>query len=428
MVGEEIYELAKELSPILTSISGPGLRKFLETIKSHIPQLEIGGFPSGSKCFDWTVPLEWKIDEAYIQELETGNIVVDLRNHNLHVVNYSIAIDQVLTFEELEKHLHYREDLPNAIPYITSYYNPYWGFCISYEQYKRLNRNSKYRVVIKSEHYPGYVNYGELYVPGKEDKEVVFSTYVCHPSMGNNELSGPSLTTFLAKIVLDKRGENRLSYRFLFLPETIGSICYISKNLERLKSKVIAGFVITCVGDPGKFSYIPSRYGNTLADKVALNLLDYEIVDYRRYTYLDRGSDERQYCSPGVDLPFCSITRTKYGEYKEYHTSLDDLNFITANALEESYNFYSKIIDTLENNFVYVASQPCEPQLGKRGLYHNVSDGTISDFYKTILDFLSYADGKNDLIDIANHIRKPAYRLIGVANLLKEHGLIRRFE
>lgn len=428
MVGEEIYKLAKELSPILTSISGPGLRKFLETIKSHIPQLEIGGFPSGSKCFDWTVPLEWKIDEAYIQELETGNIVVDLKNHNLHVVNYSIPVDQVLTFEELEKHLHYREDLPNAIPYITSYYSPYWGFCISYEQYKRLNRNSKYRVVIRSEHYPGYVNYGELYVPGKEDKEVVFSTYVCHPSMGNNELSGPSLTTFLAKRVLDKRGENRLSYRFLFLPETIGSICYISKNLERLKSKVIAGFVITCVGDPGKFSYIPSRYGNTLADKVALNLLDYEIVDYRRYTYLDRGSDERQYCSPGVDLPFCSITRTKYGDYKEYHTSLDDLNFITPDALEESYNFYSNIIDTLENNFVYVASQLCEPQLGKRGLYHNISDGTISDFYKIILDFLSYADGKNDLIDIANHIRKPAYRLIGVANLLKEHGLIRRVE
>lgn len=422
MKGLEIYELAKRLYPIRTSLAGEGTREFLRVIKEYIPAMEIRCVRSNSKCFDWTVPPEWHLEEAYIEELPSGRRVVDTKWHNLHVVMYSVAVDKVMSFEELKNHLYYREDLPDAIPYVTSYYHPHWGFCLTYKQFLSMNPESKYRVVIKSKHIQGCLNYGELIVRGETDKEVLFSTYICHPSMGNNELSGPALTTFLAKYVMEK--PRKLTYRFVFVPETIGSICYISKHLEELKEKTIAGFVVTCVGDEGRFSFIPSRHGNTLADRVALNLLKYEVGNFRAYSFLDRGSDERQYNWPGVDLPVASVTKTKYGEYKEYHTSLDDLNFINPSGLNQSYEFYTKIIDVLEHNAKYKSTTLCEPHMSKRGLYHTISHVNYSKSVKIMMDFMTYADGYKDLVEIADTIMVSAYSLIEVANTLKKEGLI----
>jgi len=423
-VGEDIYELVKRLFPIHRSITGKGFRESLRIIKEYLPEIEIGSIRSGERCFDWTVPEEWDIEEAYIEELPSGKRVVDIRDNNLHIVSYSEPFEGILTFEELEKHLHYREDLPDAIPYVTSYYHRTWGFCLSYNQFKSLDRSKKYRVVIRSSLFKGELNWGEVYIPGNTDKEVVFSTYLCHPSMANNELSGPALCTFLGRYIKSKE-RRKLSYRILFLPETIGSICYISRNLKRLKEKVIAGFVVTCVGDDREFSYLPSRYGNTLADKLALNILEHHTSGFKRYSFLDRGSDERQYCSPGVDLPFCSVMRSKYGEYLEYHTSLDNLELVSPSGLEGSYDIYTKMIDVLENNSVYVTTTLCEPQMSRRNLYHKISHLGWSGFTKLMMDFLAYADGLNDLIDIANIIGKSAYELIEVKDILLKHGLLR---
>jgi len=371
-IGEDIYNLIKKLFPINRSITGKGFRKSLRIIQEYVPNLKIKSIKSGERCFDWTVPKEWDVKDAYIEEYPTGKKIVDFKDNNLHLVSYSIPVEGIFSFEELEKHLHYRKDLPDAIPYVTSYYKEYWGFCLTYNQFKTLDKSKKYKVVIKSKLFEGKLNYGEVILKGKSKKEIFFSTYLCHPSMANNELSGPALATFLIKYLQEK--ENRkYTYRFIFIPETIGSICYLSKNLKKMKKNIIAGFVLTCVGDEGKFSYIPSRYGDTLADKVALNILNHHTNGFKKYSYLDRGSDERQYCSPGIDLPVCSVMKSKYGEYKEYHTSLDNLDFVSAKGLEESFNIYTKIIEVLENNNFYKTTVLCEPQMGKRGLYHQIS-------------------------------------------------------
>ena len=285
-IGKKMHNFIKRLFPICRSITGKGVRETLNIIKEYVPELKIESIKSKTKCFDWEVPLEWDIEEAYIED-SNGNKIVDFKNHNLHIVNYSVAVDKKISFDELEKHLHYRKDLPEAIPYVTSYYKSYWGFCLSYNQYKNLNRNGKYKVYIKSKHFEGELNYGEVIIEGKTKKEIFFSTYICHPSLANDNLSGPALATFLINYVKSLKNR-KYTYRFIFIPETIGSICYLSKNLKTLKENVIAGFVLTCVGDEGKFSYIPSRHG--------INLLNCEIQDYIKYTYSNRGSNERQYC------------------------------------------------------------------------------------------------------------------------------------
>lgn len=424
-VGQEMHDLIRRLFPINRSITGKGFRKSLSIIKEYMPDLEIKEISSGEKCFDWTVPMEWDIEEAFIEDLETGKRIVDFKNHNLHVVGYSKPIDIVLDYQELVKHLHYREDLPEAIPYATSYYKDYWGFCIRYSEFLKLDKGKKYRAVIKSEFTKGVLNYGEAFVKGATEKEIIFSTYLCHPSMANNELSGPALAVYLYNYI-KKKQNLKYGYRFVFVPETIGSICYISKNLENLKKNVVAGFVLTCCGDEGVFSYVPSRYGNTLADKVVLNLLRFEVGDFKKYSFLDRGSDERQYCAPGVDLPVCSVMKSKYGEYKEYHTSLDDLNFVTPKGLEESYNFYVKVIEVLENNAFCVSKILCEPHMSSRGLYHTLSHIGIEKKTKLMMDFLAYADGKNDLIDIANILGVSAFRLIEIKDILLKHQIIEK--
>jgi len=419
----DIYNFCKEIFPINRSITGKGVRDTLEIIQREIPNLTIHQVPTGKKCFDWTVPKEWNVAEAYIIAPD-GKKICNFNNNNLHLMGYSVPVDLTLEFEDLEDHLHSLPDLPDAIPYVTSYYYENWGFCISHNERKLLKKGN-YRIFIDSSLTEGVLTYGELLVKGKTKEEVFFSTYVCHPSMGNNEVSGPSVTTYLSKYI-QSIPSPRYSYRIVFIPETIGSIAYISKNLEKMKENIVAGFNVTCVGDNNNYSYMPSRNGETLSDKVSRHILRNKTQEFKEYSFLERGSDERQYCYPGVDLPVCSVMRTKYGEYKEYHTSLDDLNFISMDGLNGAYDIYVAMINALEKNFTYINRTLCEPQLGKRGLYPNTSTKSSNSIVKTMMDLLTYCDGNLDLISVAELIKRPVFDLYNLVDTLESKGVIRR--
>ena len=418
-LGKEMYGWAVDLFPINRSLTGDGVRQTLQYIKNIIPEMEIKEVPSGTKCFDWTVPQEWNCDDAYILDPD-GNKICDFKVNNLHVVGYSTPIDKEVDLEELKEHLYWIEDQPTAIPYITSYYSPRWGFCLSFNEFKKLKKGT-YKVKINSELIDGSLTYGEVKLRGESDKEIFLSTYVCHPSMANNELSGPVVTTALVKFIKSLK-DRKYSYRIVFIPETIGSITYISRNIDDMKKNIIAGFNISCVGDDRCFSYIPSRYGNSLSDKVSKHVL--KNIDYVEYSFLDRGSDERQYCSPGVDLPIATICRTKYGQYPEYHTSLDDLTLITPNGLYGGYEKLMKAIELLEKNNYYKVNVSCEPQLGKRGLYPTISTKETGAIVRDMMNFIAYADGNNDLIDIANIIGVQAEDLYDIVDDMKRANLI----
>ena len=418
-IGQEMYDWAVNLFPINRSLTGDGVRQTLQYIKSIIPELEVNEVPSGSKCFDWVIPEEWNCVNGYIIGPD-GNKICDFKKNNLHVVGYSKPIDKEIEFEELIDHLHYLEDQPTAIPYITSYYSPRWGFCLSFNEFQKL-RKGTYKVKIDSELKHGNLTYGEIKLKGNSEKEIFLSTYVCHPSMANNELSGPVVTTALIKFIKSLKNR-KYSYRIIFIPETIGSIMYISKNIDDMKNNIIAGFNITTIGDDRNYSYIPTRYGNTLSDKVSKHVLQDE--DYVEYSFLDRGSDERQYCSPGVDLPIATICRTKYGEYPEYHTSLDDLAVISPSGLFGGYEKIKKAIELIEKNNYYKVNFLCEPQLGRRGLRSTLSTKKNLDIEMIMMNFIAYADGKNDLIDIANIIGVQAEELFDIVDKLKTSKLI----
>jgi len=420
---QEMYQLLIRLFPICRSITGNGVRQTLNIIKEFIP-LEIQEVPTGTKAFDWIVPNEWNIRDAFIQD-EKGKKIVDFKKNNLHVVGYSSPIDKWVTLSELQEHLFSSEEQPDAIPYITSYYAERWGFCIAHNE--RLNlTDARYRVYIDSDLGPGYLSYGEYIVRGELNKEVFISTYICHPSMANNELSGPIVATFLGKWIASQ--PRKYTYRIIFIPETIGSIVYLSENLEVLKRDVIAGFNVSCVGDDRIYSYVPSRYGNTLADKVALNILSFKHPDFIKYSFLDRGSDERQYCSPGIDLPLVTLCRSKYGKYPEYHTSLDNLKLVTPEGLSGSYDLLKNCIELLEHNARYRITCYGEPQLGTRGLYPNLSTKSSGASVKVMMDFIAYADGSNDLIDISNIIKVPVWKLYPIVDLLVKANLILKDE
>ncbi len=378
--------------------------------------------PSGTNVFDWTVPKEWNIRGGYI-ETPDGEKIIDFKNTNLHILGYSTPINQIISREELLEHIYTLPDQPDIIPYVTSYYSERWGFCMSEKQKQALDQE-KYHVVIDSSLENGHLTYGEVILPGESQEEVFFSTYICHPSMANNELSGPVVVTNLIKYIqsLSKR---HYTYRFVFIPETLGSIVYLSRNLEKMQKNVKAGFVVTCVGDDRAYSYVASRYANTLADKVAKNVLKHHAPDYVSYSFLARGSDERQYCSPGVDLPVCSICRTKYGKYPEYHTSADNLSLISEAGLQGAFDVYRKICEALELNYFYKINCKCEPQLGKRGLYPTISmKGGLYDEVRIMTNFLAYADGTNDLIDISNIINQPIERIAPFLGKLIDNQLI----
>jgi aminopeptidase-like protein len=392
----EMYEFLARLFPICRSITGDGVRETLSHISDLGLPLVIREIPSGTQVFDWSVPQEWNIREAYIEH-ESGVRIVDFADSNLHVVGYSVPVDCVLSLEDLQCHLHSIEGQPEAIPYVT-YYERNWGFCLTHAQRESLPEG-KYRVHIDSTLEDGSLTYGELIVKGQTQDEVLISTYVCHPSMANNELSGPVIACYLAKWLLE--ASPKMTYRFVFLPETIGAIAFLSRNLEWLKCHMIAGFNLTCLGDEGSYSYVASRYGVTLADRVAEYVGNTTSPSFSSFSFLERGSDERQYCAPGVDLPLVTLCRSKFGTYPEYHTSLDDLSFVTPAGLAGGYRYVKACIEAVDNNVVPVASCLGEPQLGKRGLYPALSKKGSASASTGMLNVLAYADGGNDLLDIA---------------------------
>jgi len=420
-IADAMYQWATDLFPISRSITGDGVRQTLNYLQSINPEINIIEVPSGTKAFDWVVPDEWNIRDAYIEDSH-GQKIVDFKNSNLHVVGYSEPVDKVMALHELQQHLYSLPEQPDAIPYVTSYYQRRWGFCLTEKQRSCLQPGN-YHVVVDSTLQPGSLTYGEVILPGREDKEIFFSTYVCHPSMANNELSGPVVTNALLGY-LKSLPERRYTYRIIFIPETIGSIVYLAKNFGQMKKNMIAGFVVTCVGDNRTYSYLPSRLGSTLADRVTEHVLKYHASEYIKYSFLDRGSDERQYCSVHVDLPVCSVMRSKYGTYTEYHTSLDDMNVISPDGLYGSYQALKKCITLLEENYTWQITCCCEPQLGKRGLYPMLSTKDSGRQVKTMMNILAYADGEHNLLQLADKINESALQCLTIIRELERHGLL----
>jgi aminopeptidase-like protein len=422
MSGVDIYALAKRLWPINRSITGDGVRETLRIIKEQLPTLLIHELPSGTPVFDWNIPKEWRVRDAYIIA-PCGTKFCEFKKNNLHLVGYSTPVRATLSLSDLKKNLYTLPDQPNAIPYITSYYEERWGFCLKHEDFLKLV-DGKYEIFIDSELFDGSLTYGELFIPGELKDEVFLSTYVCHPSMANNELSGPCVTTFIAKELLKKN--RKYSYRIVFVPETIGSIAYLSQNIDQLKSKVIAGFNVSCVGDNRAYSYLPSRCGSTLSDLVAKHVLRNIDPSYSIYSWGDRGSDESQYCAPGVDLPIASIMRTKYGQFPEYHTSLDDLfSVVTPPGLEGGFEALWRAIEALEQHCFPKVTVFCEPQLGKRGLYPTLSTKSGNPEVRLMMDLITWSDGHRSLIEIADLCSCPVWDLYPIMEKLGEHGLIK---
>lgn len=422
MIGNEIHDFACKLWPLNRSITGEGVRETLKEINEILPALKVHAVPSQTKVFDWIVPKEWLVKEAYIIT-PSGEKICDFSKNNLHLLGYSVPFRGEVSLDELKEHLYTLPDQPNAIPYITSYYKERWGFCLTQEQYDALAVGN-YRVHIDTQLVDGVLNFGELFIKGKCEKEIFLSTYICHPSMANNELSGPAVVTFLAKWLMEMHNLE-YSYRIVFIPETIGAITYLSINHEVMKEKIFAGFNISCVGDDRSYSYLPSRAGDTISDVIANHVLKWIDPNFKSYTWFDRGSDERQYCSPGIDLPIASIMRTKYGEYPEYHTSLDDLeNVVTPKGLNGGYWAIRRAIEALERNKRYKATVLCEPQMGKRGLYPTLSTKTSGKQVRLMMDFISLCDGHSSLVQIADKLNIPIWSLYELADNLERHSLI----
>jgi len=401
------YNIAKKkLYPLTRSLTGKGVRSTLKIIQKEFPKLKIKKLKSGAKVFDWNIPPEWNVSNAYVID-KHNNKIIDFKKMNLHLVGYSTPIKKYVSKEELFKNLYFLKSLPKAIPYITSYYKRRWGFCVSYLQYKNLDKqyssNDKFKVVIDSSlDKKGNLNYGELILKGKSKKEILISTYICHPSMANNELSGPivsmSLINYFKKKKLDK------TLRFVFIPETIGSIAYLSKNIKYLKENVMGGFNLTCIGDERQHSCMFSKYQNSPSDEAVIDAYKLlKIKDYKIYSFLTRGSDERQYNSPGIDLKISSIFRTKYGEYPEYHTSLDNFNLVTIKGCAGGFDVARESIKIFQERIYPKCKVMCEPQLGKRGLHPTLS--TKKKLDRSFIDFLQYADGTNSLEKISSLIK-----------------------
>ena len=425
-IGCEIHKFAKELWPLNRSITGDGVRQTLERIKFHLPELQIESINSGTSVFDWIIPREWSVNEAYIVS-PSGERICDFRVNNLHLLGYSIPFEGKIKLKELKEHLYTLPDQPNAVPYITSYYKERWGFCLSQDQYDQL-KEGEYYVKIDTKLFDGVLNYAELKIEGKSSKEVFISTYICHPSMANNELSGPTVVTYLAKWLLELKRRD-YTYRIVFIPETIGSITYLSLHHDSMKKNIVSGFNVSCVGDDRSYSYLPSRDGNTLSDRIARHVLKHTDTGFKKYTWRDRGSDERQYCAPGIDLPIASIMRTKYGQYPEYHTSLDDLeNVVTPKGLDGGYWALRRALEAIEKNKKYRVTVLCEPQMGKRGLYPTLSTKKSGEEVRLMMDLISFCDGTVSLLEIAESLETPIWSLYELIDTLVSHRLLEVLE
>jgi len=420
-IGSEMHRLMGELYPICRSITGNGVRETLRIISRHIP-IKIHNVPTGAQVFDWTVPKEWNIKDAYIKNAR-GERVVDFQQSNLHVVNYSVPINKRIALPELKAHLHTLPDHPDWVPYRTSYYNENWGFCIAHNQFSALT-DEEYEVCIDSSLELGSLTYGEYFLRGESSDEVLISCHVCHPSLANDNLSGIALAAFLGKHMSATR--NRYSYRFLFIPGTIGSITWLSQH-ECETAQIKHGLVLASVGAGDKLTYKKSREGDAEIDRATFNVLrhaggSYEIREFSPYGY-----DERQFCSPGLNLPVGCLMRTPNGQFPEYHTSADNMNFVQPSLLAESFDVAVRILHVIESNGVYINRNPkCEPQLGKRGLYHAIG-GIESDIDElAMLWVLNLSDGDHSLLDIAERSGCKFDAIKRAADRLLSHDLLKQ--
>ena len=415
-----MYALAERLYRLCRSITGEGVRQSLRILQEYVP-LEVREVPSGTPAFDWTVPREWNIRDAWVKGPD-GRKVIDFQEHNLHILQYSVPVRRRLSLSELKEHLFTLPEQPDLIPYRTSYYQENWGFCLPHRQLGSLPEG-EYDVFIDSSLEDGHLTYGEYYLPGETEEEILFSTHICHPSLANDNLSGICLLTFLARAL--EKSPRRYSRRFLFIPGAIGAITWLALNEEKTRN-IRHGLVASLLGDLGGFTYKRSRRGDAGIDRAAEHVLKhsghpFEVVDFFPYGY-----DERQYCSPGFDLPVGSLTRSRFGSFPEYHTSADDLSFIKASCLEESLQIYRSIAEALDNDRRYQNLNPrCEPQLGRRGLYDAIGGNSDSkDRQLAMLWILNFSDGRHSLLDIAEKSGYPFRLILEMSRLLREKGLL----
>lgn len=423
--GVRMHDLITELYPICRSITGEGFRRTLERVGREIP-LTLHEVPSGTPVFDWTVPREWNIRDAFIKN-SRGERVVDFRRHTLHVVSYSVPVHQRMTLAELRPHLHSLPDHPDWIPYRTTYYREDWGFCLTHRELESL-QDDQYEVCVDATLEPGHLTYGECYIEGSTPEEVLISCHSCHPSLANDNLSGMALAVELARGLSERR--NRYSYRFLFIPGTIGSITWLARNRDAV-ARVRHGLVLSCVGDPGRSTYKRSRRGDAVIDRAVEHVLRHSGEEYAVEDFVPYGYDERQYCSPGFDLPVGCLMRTPNGRFPEYHTSADDLSLVRPEALADTLEKCARVIEVIEHDRVLLNRNPfCEPQLGRRGLYRGVGGGKELPGYElALLWVLNLSDGRHSLLDVAERagipfavIRRAADDLEGVGLLSEPEG------
>jgi aminopeptidase-like protein len=421
-LGQELYRLMSDLYPICRSITGDGVRKTLHILQQYIP-LELHEVPTGTQVFDWTVPKEWNVRDAYVKN-DRGEKVIDFQVSNLHLLNYSTPIHERMPLARLQEHLYSLPEQPDWIPYRTSYYQEAWGFCLT-DRVRAGLGDGEYEVYIDSDLTDGHLTYGEYYLPGETEAEVLFSCHVCHPSLCNDNLSGVVLATFLAQMVATL--PRRYSYRFLFVPGTIGSITWLALNADRT-ARIAHGLVISGVGDPGSMTYKKSRRGDAQIDRIVAHVLKHTGKPYSIQEFSPYGYDERQYCSPGFNLPVGRLGRTPFGTYPQYHTSADNLDFVKPEALADSFAVYATTIDTIERDLTYHNTNPyCEPQLGKRGLYKLYGGmQTSEDDRMALLWVLNLSDGQHSLLDIADRSGLDFQIIAKAASALAQQQLLKQ--
>jgi len=412
---------ARDLFPINRSISGKGIRKTIKYIQKKISKkFKNKKISTNSKVYDWKIPKEWDIKKAYILDHQ-GQKICDFKENNLHLLGYSKSVNKILNYNSLKKNIYFLKDKPNAIPYRTSYYKKKWGFSLAFNQFKKLKKNSKYRVVVESRHFKGHLNYTEMLIKGKSKKEILFVSYICHPSMANNELSGPLIIMALAKILKPKK----YSIRLLLIPETIGAIAYINKNFNHLKKNLIAGFNLSCVGDKGPFTLISSKEENTYADKIAKRVLS-KTNKFKIRSFLDRGSNERQFCCQNLNFPFVTICRTRFGDFKEYHTSEDNLNVISESNLKKTLKQMLLINNEIQKNKIFEKKIKCEPFFTKYNLIRTTRIGS-NKLETDLSNLTAYVDRNYDLSELSKLFGKSKKYLSKNLKILVNKKIIREF-
>lgn len=443
--GEKIYNTIKKLFPINRSLTGMGNRISLNILNSVCKNLNILEFKSGTRVYDWVIPDEWNIKNAYIKC--DNKKIVDFKRNNLHLVSYSLPINKLVSYEELNKHLYSIKDKPNAIPYVTSYYKKNWGFCIEHNKRLKLNKKKNYQVFIDSNFKKnGSMSLGHIYIKGEIKKEILISANICHPSMVNNELAAPVILSYISKYFKTKK--NYFSIRILFLPETIGAITYINRNLTKLKKNFQAGFHVSCFGDKGKFSMVSTKYNNSYSDEIAKKILKQE-KNFKIYPFKNCGSDERQYNFPGINLPVVTLTKSKFGEFREYHNSLDNLKITNPKTLQKSFDFLLNIINEINKDKKIIINNKsifdkknsknlnkrnkyelkiysktkCEPFLSKRNLYRTVSENLLTDDEFIMFNILYYGDGIK-IKDLSEILDKKTKKILSIAEMLKKNNLV----